>query len=74
MEELLNDIDELLAKLEDFTHGEDGMEITRMRGRIANELNSYNSDNTKKYCPSCKHEVSTLQINCSNCDTHLMPD
>lgn len=35
MKKLLDDIDDLLARLEDFTHGEDGMDITRMRKRIS---------------------------------------
>lgn len=42
MEELLNEIDELLAHFEDFTHGKDGEDITKMRGRIALALRQYN--------------------------------
>lgn len=40
MEKLLNDIDDLLAYMEDFTHGKDGEDITRMRRRIAFSLKS----------------------------------
>jgi len=35
MKELFEQIDELLSRLEDFTHGQDGEEITRLRGKIA---------------------------------------
>lgn len=42
MEELLNEIDELLAHFEDFTHGKDGEDITKMRGKIASALRQYN--------------------------------
>jgi len=35
---LLNDIDELLCHLEDFTHGKDGDDITKMRKRIIDFL------------------------------------
>lgn len=38
MIELLFDIDELLARLEDYTHGSDGEDITRMRRRINDKL------------------------------------
>ncbi len=34
MEQLLQDIDELLAHLEDYEHGETGRRITELRGRI----------------------------------------
>ena len=33
-EQLVNDIDELLAHWEDFTHGEQGEEITRLRKEL----------------------------------------
>ena len=35
MTKLLNDIDDLLGHLEDFTHGETGRDITALRHRIA---------------------------------------
>lgn len=38
MKELLNEIDELLARLEDFTHGKDGEDITKTRAKIQKEL------------------------------------
>ena len=38
MEALLNDIDDLLASLEDTAHGEEGRLITEMRYRIQREL------------------------------------
>ena len=38
MIDLLIDIDELLARLEDYTHGKDGEDITKMRNRIANVI------------------------------------
>lgn len=41
METLLTEIDELLAHLEDFTHGKDGVDITKMRYRIAVELSKF---------------------------------
>lgn len=31
---ILEEIDELLARFEDFTHGKDGEEITKLRGKI----------------------------------------
>lgn len=36
--ELLEESDELLAKIEDFMKGEEGIEITRLRGKIDNFL------------------------------------
>jgi len=39
MEQLLQDIDELLAHLEDYEHGETGRRITELRGRISNCIN-----------------------------------
>lgn len=39
--ELLNDIDDLLARFEDFTHGKDGDEITQLRKRISQIPNIY---------------------------------
>lgn len=42
MKELLNEIDELLAHFEDFTHGKDGKDITKMRGKIAMTLRQCN--------------------------------
>lgn len=38
MKELLNEIDELLTRLEDFTHGKDGEDITKTRAKIAEAL------------------------------------
>jgi len=38
MKELLNEIDELLTRLEDFTHGKDGEDITKIRGKIQEQL------------------------------------
>lgn len=40
MKELLQEIDELLAHLEDFTHGKDGKAITEMRYKIQDHLKS----------------------------------
>jgi len=34
MKELLEEVDELLAHLEDFTHGEDGERITDLRFKV----------------------------------------
>ena len=48
MEGLLNEIDELLAHFEDFTHGKDGEDITKMRCRIAIALRQYNVNQYKK--------------------------
>lgn len=48
MEELLNEIDELLTRLEDFTHGKEGEDITKIRGKIAEALRQYDDVNTKK--------------------------
>lgn len=39
--ELINDIDDLLARFEDFTHGKDGDEITQIRKRISQIPNIY---------------------------------
>jgi hypothetical protein len=41
---LLEDIDELLAMLEDTAHGEEGKRITEMRHRIQAFLNVYNPE------------------------------
>ena len=54
--ELLNEIDELLCHLEDFTHGKDGDAITKLRHKISpmqihfNKLQS-STDNQKKVDP-----------------------
>lgn len=32
--EILEEVDELLARLEDFTHGKNGEDITKLRGKI----------------------------------------
>jgi hypothetical protein len=36
---ILEEIDELLARFEDFTHGKDGEDITKLRGKIQRLLN-----------------------------------
>lgn len=51
MEQLLQDIDELLAHLEDYEHGEIGRRITELRGRIQ-QLQKHNV--IESVCPSCK--------------------
>lgn len=38
MEQLLREIDKILARFEGFTYGKDGEEITKMWGKIASEL------------------------------------
>jgi len=38
-EQLVNDIDSLLAHFEDFTHGEQGEEITRIRKELKTFIN-----------------------------------
>lgn len=38
MEALLIEIDDLLAKLENYVHGQDGEEITKMRAKIQEKL------------------------------------
>lgn len=65
MEELLNEIDELLVHFEDFTHGKEGQDITRIRGKIALALRQYNGSlphgvNIEEKEP---HEVSTAKCN-----------
>lgn len=39
---ILNEVDELLARLEDYTHGEDGDDITDMRSKISKTLKELN--------------------------------
>lgn len=39
LRELLEEIDQLLTRLEDYTHGEDGKQITILRGKILSLIN-----------------------------------
>lgn len=48
MEKLLEEIDDLLARFEDFTHGKDGDDITKMRKKIRDSINEYRD--TGKIC------------------------
>lgn len=49
MKELLTEIDELLAHLEDFTHGQDGEDITRLRHKIAKHQHQQIGDTLNEY-------------------------
>jgi hypothetical protein len=72
MEELLNEIDELLARFEDFTHEKDGEDITKMRGKIALALRQYNVSGQV-----CDHPYEYLSFGedsyceCEKCNTRL---
>ncbi len=55
--ELLLEIDDLLAHLEDFTHGKDGEEITKIRKKIHAELYSNNNNKNDNCCGNC-HDKS----------------
>lgn len=72
LEKLLNEIDALLTRFEDFTHKKDGEDITKMRGKIALALRQYNTNgqicsHTQKeyvagvfggvYCKDCKEKL-----------------
>lgn len=47
MKALLNEIDDLLAHFEDFTHGKDGENITKIRGKISKVLSEPKNDSSQ---------------------------
>ena len=67
MKKLLNEIDELLCHLENFTHGKDGNDITEMRYKIREALRQ--PDVIKSVCPQCnssntKRDIMRWRICC----------
>ena len=64
MIKLLEEIDAMLAVMEDYAHGKEGTAITKMRGKIQAELR--NVDKHK-----CNHEwkhMGNSEYNCFKCD------
>lgn len=60
MKELLNEIDELLSRFEDFTHGEDGENITKLRGKI--ELALSTPSQLPVNPPNSVYDVSVMLV------------
>ena len=62
---LLDDIDELLAYLEDTAHGEEGKRITEMRHRIHNEQSNSHKPVVMQGC-QCKDRIGETKVWCCN--------
>ena len=68
MKKLLNEIDELLCHLENFTHGKDGNDITEMRYRIREALRQPNV--IKSVCDHIDEKSGLICIGgrCNKCN------
>lgn len=62
---LLEDIDELLAYLEDTAHGEEGKRITEMRHRIHTKLSNSHKPVVMQGC-QCKDRIGETTVWCCN--------
>lgn len=58
---LLEDIDELLAYLEDTAHGEEGKRITEIRGRIQTELSNSHKHSISGKRPDFEAMIKALE-------------
>ena len=66
MEPLLQDIDDLLAHLEDYEHGETGRRITDLRGRIQ-QLNKHGVVRSVCQCGKPHDDYELKKLRCSYC-------
>ncbi|MEK6829117.1 MAG: hypothetical protein AABY15_03240 [Nanoarchaeota archaeon] len=73
MKVLLEDIDDLFAHFEDFTHGKDGEDITRIRKRIAMSLKQFNFDEQILCIHSSREFVPGVfgGIYCNDCEEKI---
>lgn len=64
--ELLREIDELLAHFEDFTHGKNGDDITKMRSKISTFLNSNNLTDEEYWKKRCELSENLFKLRTKN--------